>query len=58
MLHRVDLPACTQDLRWVVQLQGDLLRALCDPAIAAGDVTVDWVKARRADIDATRVERF
>jgi hypothetical protein len=45
-------------LGWVVQLQGDLLHALCDPAISAGDVTVDWAKARRADIDATWLEKF
>jgi hypothetical protein len=42
----------------VVQLQGDLLRALCNPAVTADDVTADWVKARRADIDAAWVERF
>ena len=58
MLHSINLSACTQHLGWVVQLQGDLLRALCDPAIAAGDVTVDWVKARRADIGPAWVERF
>lgn len=58
MLHRINLPACTQHLEWVVQLQGDLLRALCDPGVAPVHVTVDWVKARRADIDATWMERF
>lgn len=58
MLHKINLSACTAHLEWVVQLQGDLLRALCDPAVVAGDVTVDWVKARRVDIDAAWVNRF
>lgn len=58
MLHKINLPACTQHLEWVVQLQGDLLHALCNPAVTADDVTADWVKARRADIDAAWVERF
>lgn len=58
MLHRINLPACTQHLEWVVQLQGDLLRALCGIGVAPAHVTVDWVKACRTDIDANWMERF
>lgn len=58
MLHRINLPACTQHLEWVVQLQGDLLRALCANGVVSHLVTIDWVKACRTDIDANWMERF
>lgn len=58
MLHRINLPACTQHLEWVVQLQGHLLRNLCDANLCAMSVTVDWVKAQRPDLGAKWTERF
>lgn len=58
MLHRINLPACTQHLDWVVQFQCDLLRALCADGIGPAHVTVDWVKSRRPDIDANWMGQF
>ena len=58
MLHRINLPDCTTHLDWVVQLQCNLLHALCDPAIGAEDVTKEWVKSIRPDIDSDWMSRF
>lgn len=58
MLYRINLPNCTQHLNWVVQLQSDLLHALCDPNLNAGTVTADWVKNQRQDINPRWIERF
>ena len=58
MLHRIKLPACTQHLDWVVQLQDHLLRTLCDANLCAVSVTVDWVEAQRPDLGAEWTKRF
>ena len=58
MLHRINLPDCIIHLDWVVELQCNLLHALCDPSISLDDVTVDWVKSIRPDIDDDWVRRF
>lgn len=58
MLHRINLPDCTQHLDWIVRLQSDLLHALCDPNITDTAVTVDWVKMQRPDIDSHWMESF
>ena len=58
VLHRVELPDCRQHLEWVVQLQDDLLQALCDPGLPANHVTADWVAQQRPDIDAAWIQRF
>ena len=58
VLHRIELPDCRQHLEWIVRLQDDLLQALCDPGLAAGQVTADWVAAQRPDIDAAWIRRF
>ncbi len=57
-MHRINLPECTRHLNWIVQLQSDLLYALCDTAIDAIDITGDWIEARRPDIDNEWLERF
>ena len=58
VLHRIELPDCRQHLEWVVRLQDDLLQALCDPGLAAGQVTADWVATQRPDIDPAWIQRF
>ena len=58
MLHRINLPDCTTHLDWIVQLQCDLLHALCDPAIGVDNVTKEWVKSIRPDIDDDWMNRF
>lgn len=58
MLHKINLPECTQHLDWIVQFQSDLLNALCDAHVSAIDVTVDWVKAQRPDVAGDWLERF
>ena len=58
VLHRIELPDCRQHLEWVVQLQDDLLQALCDAGLAANHVTADWVAAQRPDIDGAWMQRF
>ena len=58
MLHRINLPDCTTHLDWIVQLQCDLLHALCDPALEVNDVTKEWVKSIRPDIDGDWMKRF
>ncbi len=58
MLHRINLPDCAHHLDWIVRLQGDLLRLLCDANLCAENVTVDWVKAQRPDLDTKWTERY
>jgi len=58
MLHKINQPACTQHLNWVVALQSDFLDALCDRDSCDRDVTVNWIKAKRSDVDATWIESF
>ena len=58
VLHRIELPDCRQHLEWVVWLQEDLLKALCDPGLAAEHVTADWVAAQRPDIEPAWIQRF
>ncbi len=57
MLHKINLLACTDHLDWIVQLQKDLLHALCGDAVA-DDITAEWVYALRSDIDAGWMARF
>jgi hypothetical protein len=56
MLHKINLPAEAQYLRWIVDLQRALLAALCDPAVAPADVTVDWVVAKLPHLDVSWVQ--
>ena len=58
VLHRIELPDCRQHLEWVVQLQYDLLQALCDIGLSANHITADWVAAQRPDIDTAWIQRF
>ena len=58
MLHRINLPDCTTGLDWVVHLQCNLLHALCNPAIGPEDVTKEWVKSIRLDVDDDWMNRF
>lgn len=58
MLHKINLPECTQHLDWVVQFQSDLLHALCDEHVAPANVTVDWVKAQCPEVDGDWMTRF
>ncbi len=58
MLHRIKLPDCTTHLDWIIQLQCNLLHALCNPTIGADDVTKEWVKSIRPDIDHDWMSRF
>lgn len=44
MLHKIELPDCAEDLRWIVGIQRTLLEAVCHPDTAAEDVTVERVK--------------
>ncbi len=58
MLHKINQPECIRHLEWIVSFQGDLLRALCDSTVTADDITVEWVKAQRPDINDNWLERF
>ena len=58
VLHRIELPDCGQHLEWVVQLQDDLLQALCGIGLSANHVTAHWVAQQRPDIDAAWTQRF
>lgn len=46
MLHRINLPNCLPALEWIVQLQTDLLTAVCSNAVDQAQVTLDWVIAQ------------
>lgn len=58
MLHKINLPNCTDYLNWIVQLQCNLLHALCDPDLAPADVTADWAIALRPDVDGDWMRRL
>lgn len=58
MLHKINLPGCHPALTWIVQLQTDLLTALCAHGISARDVTAEWVASHRPGIDDKWVKRF
>jgi hypothetical protein len=58
VLHKINLPDCITHLDWIVQLQGDLLRALCNPGVEADEITVNWVKGIRPDVDGDWMRRF
>lgn len=46
MLHRIELPDCEADLRWIVGLQRKLLESACQPEVTGADVDYDWVLAQ------------
>ncbi len=58
MLHRINLPNCRHALEWIVQLQDDLITALCADDVRAADVTPEWIIAKRPDIDSAWINRF
>ncbi len=58
MLHKIKLPNCHPALSWIVQLQTDLLTALCAHNINQADVTMEWVAAQRPDIADEWINKF
>jgi len=57
MLHRIRV-SCDAELNWIVQLQRDLLSAVCQPDLNARTVTFDWIEGIRPDIDTNWFNRF
>ena len=44
MLHPLRLPDCAARLTWIVELQGHIIRALCDPACRSDQINdAQWV---------------
>jgi hypothetical protein len=49
MLYPINPPSCSPALDWAVQLQRDLITALCDTNTTPDMVTPQWVRALRPD---------
>lgn len=57
MLHRINI-SCELELNWIIQLQRNLLTAVCQPDINGQTVTMEWIKVVRDDIDEAWFESF
>jgi hypothetical protein len=60
MLYPINPPSCSPALDWAVQLQTDLITALCDANTTPAMVTPQWVRALRPNPQkiGTWLERF
>jgi hypothetical protein len=60
MLYPINPPSCSPALGWAVQLQCDLITALCDPNTTPTMVTPQWVRVLRPNPPeiADWLERF
>ncbi|MCP4695858.1 MAG: hypothetical protein GY862_03255 [Gammaproteobacteria bacterium] len=55
MLYRIEA-VCIEEMDWIVELQRDLLTAVCNPAVTGADVNVEWLIKKRPDEDRVFVE--
>jgi hypothetical protein len=57
MLHKIKL-VCESEFEWIIGLQRDLLKGVCDPKVNADTVTINWVKGLRPVINTHWMEKF
>jgi len=57
MLHMINISS-EAELNWIIQLQRDILTAICTPEVDGQIVTIDWLKELRQDIEENWFERF